>query len=71
MLNGLSSFAREEDAQATVEYTLLLSIVMLMFVVAIRKILLPAIQALGPTISNAFRERLFKKGAMHSLRISK
>jgi hypothetical protein len=65
------AFLFREEAQATSEYILILSIVIAMFMVAIKKLLLPAIKALGPAVTSAFQERLFKKGGFHHLRLSR
>lgn len=62
-------FWREDQAQVTVEYILILSIGVMLAVMVIKKILAPSMDRISKSILGSINSVLFNKQTMHRIRI--
>ena len=65
----MSEFLRDESGQSSVEYMLIMAIVVLLVITFARKVLLPLGKRMGDSLEKALEENFLKKDAMHRLRI--
>jgi Flp pilus assembly pilin Flp len=63
--DGLRRFFRDESAQATIEYVLILSVLVAIALLLIRDLLRPILTRFTDNLSQAIEERMFKPGSMH------
>jgi Flp pilus assembly pilin Flp len=54
------SFFIEEEAQATIEYVLILAVLVSLGILLIRDLIRPALSQLSDSITSAIEERMFK-----------
>lgn len=62
-------FLKDERAQATTEYILMLSFAVMLVMMVITRLLRPGFARLTENLSNTFEKRLFRSGAMHQFPI--
>lgn len=62
---GERSFLVDEDAQATIEYVLIVSVLVLIAILLIRDLIRPLLDKLTAGISEALKDGMFKPGSMH------
>jgi Flp pilus assembly pilin Flp len=62
---GLRRFLRDESGQATIEYVLILSVLVSIALLLIRDLLRPILTRFTDSLSKAIEERMFKPGSMH------
>lgn len=66
----LSRFLKSEEAQATTEYMLILSVVATLLIALVNKLIKPAFAKLSDSISNSIQKQLFGMD-MHTFRIGR
>jgi uncharacterized protein (UPF0333 family) len=59
----------DESAQATLEYVLMLSIMVLLSVMVIQKLIRPGFERLSSAIETRFNDQLFRQGGFHQFPI--
>ena len=70
LLSRLSSILRCESGQASAEYIIMLSMIVLMLITVVRKLLRPVFEDLKGALIAAFESQLFPSGeGFHRLRI--
>jgi Flp pilus assembly pilin Flp len=58
-------FWRDESAQATIEYVLILSVLVAIALLLIRDLIRPILTRFTDSLSKAIEEKMFKPGSMH------
>lgn len=58
-------FLKEEGAQATTEYVLLLSVLVGIAILIVRELVAPGLKALGGWITDLIERKMFRPGSMH------
>ena len=61
------SLLRDEGGQATIEYILMLSIMVALIISTLKKILAPIFERAKETLANSIKNTLFRPGSMHSI----
>ena len=65
----MRTFLRDEQGQSSVEYILIMAIVVLLVITFTRKFLLPLSKKLGDALEKKIEDNFLKKDAMHRMRI--
>ena len=58
-------FHVDESAQATIEYVLILSVLVTIAILLIRDLVRPVIDRLSDSLNQIIEEKMFKPGSMH------
>lgn len=62
-------FWRDEKAQSTFEYILMLSIAVTLTILVIKTLIVPVLSFLSDQVSGVLRRTLFNKPSMHHIRV--
>jgi hypothetical protein len=62
---SVGRLARDDEAQATTEYVLILAVVVGIAILVARELVGPALKALTDGISRLIEEKMFKPDSMH------
>ena len=65
----LIDLSQDDQAQATTEYIIMLSLVVVLAIAILRNFLAPQFKKLNETLVKKLNEGLFQKGSMHRIRL--